>query len=303
MQRLPYLKFYPGDWLRDNVAGCSLAAQGLWLRIIILAHDCDSYGVLERNSKPIPDDVVARQCGCDPREFEGLLKELENSGVTRRTRNGALYCSWMTREAERRAGISRERSLAGKSGNRKRWIDRKTIANESQTDRNCDEMLSQNHRYSDSDSGSDSKPKKQGAFFQNAPPESVLKNKSPPEKPKELRTHAYLQVFLEKWREKYGREYVVGNFAQAGGSAKTLEAKVRDIAVFSEAVASYLESDDRRIVESGHPFAWFVNDVNRWMTKASGQTATGADAWLRSKLAEMPPEQRAALEAEMHEHR
>jgi hypothetical protein len=39
MSKRPSFQFYPGDWLRDSVAGCSLAAQGLWLRVMILAHD------------------------------------------------------------------------------------------------------------------------------------------------------------------------------------------------------------------------------------------------------------------------
>ena len=41
MAKLPYIQLYPGDWLRDSVAGCSLAAQGLWLRMMFVMHDSE----------------------------------------------------------------------------------------------------------------------------------------------------------------------------------------------------------------------------------------------------------------------
>ena len=79
--KFPAIQFYPGDWLRDSVAGCTLAAQGLWLRLLFIAHDADRYGYLSQNGAPIPHDALARRCGCSLEQFSTLLEELERAGV------------------------------------------------------------------------------------------------------------------------------------------------------------------------------------------------------------------------------
>ncbi len=61
---LPWLQFYPSDWLSDSVAGCCLAAQGLWLRMLFVAHNSQRYGYLEADGKAIPDEQLSRRCGC-----------------------------------------------------------------------------------------------------------------------------------------------------------------------------------------------------------------------------------------------
>jgi hypothetical protein len=101
--KLPSFQFYPGDWLRDPVSGCSLAAQGLWLRLMILMHDSERYGYLSQNGLPIPHDHLARRCGSSPDEFNALLLELESAGVPSRTKDGIIYSRRMTRDAEDRA--------------------------------------------------------------------------------------------------------------------------------------------------------------------------------------------------------
>lgn len=101
--KLPSIQFYPGDWLRDNVSGCSLAAQGLWLRMMFLMHDSDRYGYLSANGSPIPSGFIARKCGCDTlSQYETLLSELDSAGVPSRTEDGIIYSRRMVRDAKRR---------------------------------------------------------------------------------------------------------------------------------------------------------------------------------------------------------
>lgn len=104
MTRLPCIHFYPGDWLRDNVSGCSLAAQGLWLRMMILMHDCERYGYLAVNGSPIPQGSIAQRCGCTLEQYEALLAELTVHGVPGVSQNGTIYSRRMVRDAEIRAG-------------------------------------------------------------------------------------------------------------------------------------------------------------------------------------------------------
>lgn len=104
MSNLPAMQFYPGDWLRNNVSGCSLAAQGLWLRMIILAHDSDRYGYLVMNGSPIPSLVISRRCGCDSVEqYETLLAELFAAGVPRQLEDGTIYSKRMVDDAKKRS--------------------------------------------------------------------------------------------------------------------------------------------------------------------------------------------------------
>ncbi len=113
MAKLPAFQFYPGDWLRDNVSGCSLAAQGLWLRMMLLMHDSERYGYLSINGLPIPQDHIFRRCGCDSLEqYMTLFAELDNAGVPSRTDTGVIYSRRMVRD-ERKRHLCSE---AGKKG-------------------------------------------------------------------------------------------------------------------------------------------------------------------------------------------
>ena|SRR3990167_54228 len=113
-EKLPAIHIYVGDWLKDEISGCSLASQGLCLRIMFIMHESEKYGYFQQNGKPIPTEMAARRCGCLPEEFMALLKELEESGVFLRTKSGILYSFRMNSDA-----ILREiRRNAGRLGGR-----------------------------------------------------------------------------------------------------------------------------------------------------------------------------------------
>lgn len=107
--KLPYIQFFPGDWLRDNVSGCSLNAQGLWLRMLILAHDSDRYGYLSINGTPMPPEHIASRCGTPLGQYVTLLAELDAAGVPSRTVENIIYSRRMVRDAgEREANAKRQ---------------------------------------------------------------------------------------------------------------------------------------------------------------------------------------------------
>ena len=117
MSRRPSLQFYPGDWLRDSIAGCSLAAQGLWLRMMFLMHDSGRYGYLcTRKGSLVPSTHVAHQCGLDLAEYELLLAELDSVGVPSRTPEGILYSRRMVRDEERRAQFRKSKKKHKSNG-------------------------------------------------------------------------------------------------------------------------------------------------------------------------------------------
>lgn len=117
MSKLPHIQLYPGDWLKDNLAGCSLAAQGLWLRMMFMAHDAERYGYLAMNGSAIPSDFIARKCGCDGlAQYETLLAELDRAGVPSRTPDGVIYSRRMVRDAKARAA-TKDRVAAHRARN------------------------------------------------------------------------------------------------------------------------------------------------------------------------------------------
>jgi hypothetical protein len=100
---LPWLQFYTADWESDSIAGCTLAAQGLWLRLICVMHTSRSYGCLESDGKPIPDELLFRRLGCvSIEEYRGLLAELFSAGVPSRRPDGVIYSRRMVRDQQAR---------------------------------------------------------------------------------------------------------------------------------------------------------------------------------------------------------
>ena len=102
MAKLPAIHLYPGDWLRDQISGCSLAAQGLWLRMMFVMHDSEQYGRMVIGGKPIPFDQAARRCGCSVQEYSDLTQELLDVGVISINSDGVMYSRRMVRDAKER---------------------------------------------------------------------------------------------------------------------------------------------------------------------------------------------------------
>lgn len=103
MGKLPYIAFYTGDWLKDQVSGCSIAAQGLWLRLMIVAHDAERYGYLSVNGVPIPPERLARMCAVNLEQYTSLLAELADAHVPSWTSDGVMYSRRMVKDARDRA--------------------------------------------------------------------------------------------------------------------------------------------------------------------------------------------------------
>lgn len=98
------MMLYPNDWEGDEVAFCSLAAQGLWLRMMFLMHRSTRYGYLSLpNGSAIPQHVIAAKCGITPEAYCTLLEELDNVGKLARTSDGVIYSRRMVRDAQQRA--------------------------------------------------------------------------------------------------------------------------------------------------------------------------------------------------------
>ncbi len=99
--------FSPGDWLHDVALNrCSLAAQGLWMKMICIMHQGEPYGHLQVNGVPISMKELATMAGLDPKRgterVQKWVQELDKMGVLSRTKNGIIYSRRMVRDESNR---------------------------------------------------------------------------------------------------------------------------------------------------------------------------------------------------------
>jgi hypothetical protein len=109
----PAFQFYPADWRKDPaLSSCSLAARGLWIELMCIAHESDRYGALSVNGRPMDSKQIARMVGEGPNVVVKLLGELEAAGVFSRAEDGAIYSRRMVKDEH----IREVRAAAGKQG-------------------------------------------------------------------------------------------------------------------------------------------------------------------------------------------
>jgi hypothetical protein len=146
-EKLPAIHLYPGDWLRDAISGCSLAAQGLWLRMMFVAHDAPVYGEIFACDLLASKVGIARRCGCSVEEFESLFTELLEAGVPRVV-NGMIVSKRMIDDAKLRdirAKAGRKGGKqTGKQNSSKRQANRQANIKQNTEDENENEDVSEN---------------------------------------------------------------------------------------------------------------------------------------------------------------
>jgi hypothetical protein len=109
----PAFQFYPADWRKDMaLQSCSVAARGLWIDMLCIAHECEPYGHLTVNGKPMTAAQIGRHTGLTERECAKLIAELEEAGVASRSDEGALYSRRMVRDED----LRNRRAEGGKAG-------------------------------------------------------------------------------------------------------------------------------------------------------------------------------------------
>lgn len=95
----PAFQFYPADWRKDvELRSCSIAARGLWIDVMCIAHECAPYGHLTINGNPMTAAKLAGQVGLTAAQCKALLDELIENGVARVTEKGVIYSKRMVED-------------------------------------------------------------------------------------------------------------------------------------------------------------------------------------------------------------
>ena len=109
----PAFQFYPADWRKDAaLQSCSVAAQGLWINLLCISHECEPYGHMIVNGKPMTNAQISRLVGLSVKECDKLVGELEDSGVASRSAEGALFSRRMVKDE----GLRNVRAAGGEGG-------------------------------------------------------------------------------------------------------------------------------------------------------------------------------------------
>lgn len=110
MPKLPFIKFFPNDWLAEpTIRVCSLAARGLWMDMLSLMHLSPRRGyLLAATGSPLTPEQLARMTGCSADEVTRLLAELRSSGAFSCTDDGTntIYSRRMVRDEGKREKCS-----------------------------------------------------------------------------------------------------------------------------------------------------------------------------------------------------
>lgn len=120
MSGLPYAKFYWNDWQGDPLlALCSLAAQGLWMRMLCVAAESDKIGRVRIAGRQATVDDLAKLARTPSDEVSKLISELENQNVFSRDRDGTIYCRRMINDEKKRRASAKGGKVGGASTLRK----------------------------------------------------------------------------------------------------------------------------------------------------------------------------------------
>ena len=114
--KLPWLKFYPSDWLSDEaLRGCSPAARGLWVDMICLMAKSKKHGYLLAGDKPMGAEHIARIFGESLERTSELLVELAQAGVYSMEQDTIFSRRMVKDEGSRKS--NRDRILRWRNGN------------------------------------------------------------------------------------------------------------------------------------------------------------------------------------------
>lgn len=111
--RRPAFQFYPADWRKDaELQSCSVTARGLWHEAMCIMHECEPYGELRVNGRPMTIAQLARLVGMTLAECKKAWGELEAAGVPSTTDDGAFYSRRMVKDEQ----VRNARAEGGKAG-------------------------------------------------------------------------------------------------------------------------------------------------------------------------------------------
>jgi hypothetical protein len=109
-----FSKFYWQDWHGEpTLEMCSLAARGLWMELLCLAHTGAPYGHVTLGGEPATTKQISKYARTSEKEVAALIAELERFKVFDRTDSGVIFSRRMVSDGHK--------SEEGAEAAKKRW--------------------------------------------------------------------------------------------------------------------------------------------------------------------------------------
>ena len=113
----PAFQFFVDDWLSEaGLNLCSLAAQGLWTKMICYMWKAKIRGCLTANNKQMDSKDLATLTGQSEEFINQLLSELENGDVFSRLPDKTIICRRIYYKAQKERELKEARAEAGRIG-------------------------------------------------------------------------------------------------------------------------------------------------------------------------------------------
>lgn len=120
MSGTTWSKFFWSDWESDPALRlCSLAAQGLWMRMLCIAAKHDPIGYVAVAGRSLGVTDLAQLTGASETEVGALMADLERNGVFSRDRLQRVYSRRMVKDARASAEARKNGKLGGNPNLRK----------------------------------------------------------------------------------------------------------------------------------------------------------------------------------------
>lgn len=252
MPQMPFLKFFPNDWLAEpTIRVCSVAARGLWMDMLSLMHLSPRRGyLLAATGSPISPEQLARLTGCSADDVTRLLAELRSSGTFNCTDDGTIYNRRMVRDEGKREKCSE----AGRRGGGNPNIRKENITPLKVVPKVGSKVVP-----------------KVGPNLRGQRPEAKEENNAshcatgPPLKVPDSDHKQAVAVFCDSWAIRYGAAYPF-NGGKDGSAVKWMLGQV-DGAAFAKVVARYIADDDPFVVENRHTIGLLRSQFAKWLVE------------------------------------
>lgn len=250
----PAIQFYVDDWLSEpGLNICSLAAQGLWIKMICYMFKSDFRGCLQANGKKITSKQLAKLAGEPEETIKDLLAELMEKEVYSTLDNGTIYNRRMYNQTIKEREIREVRAKAGRKGGQakgKQTLKKELSKKEAKTPATS------------SSSTSSSTSKKEINTLRDI----KSRHKSPISKKP---TNPDIKKFIDWWFERFKKE-VGEKYHVTGKDAKVVQGLLNTYSYegLVKAGEYFWEHRDEFVSRAGHTVGVFSSKINPIIEKA-----------------------------------
>ena len=261
-KKLPYIHFYPGDWLKDvAVQSLDFEQKGIWFEMLLLMFESEPRGYLTLNGEPMETEILAKFLKKTSKKTSKVVEILLSRGVAKMDKNGCIFNARMVRDVDKRLKYKENGSKGGLA--KKENNPSKILANDLASDKQSSSPIVIVICIDN---------KKEHSAEKSAP----LETKNPPKKnlsPEEKESHAVavdcVEFFRREYKKHQGTDFDISGTHKSGGYGRAIEIfkrllKRHSLDHIRLMLIKYVQDNDVKIVQAAHPLGWFELGLQKY---------------------------------------